>query len=207
MKIPRFYQASGMQEGSELELSAENHRHAIQVLRLKTGDALILFNAKGGEFGARIIEMQKRNSRVMLESYDPINRESPLSTILLLAMIKPDKMDFAIQKAVELGVGRIQPMLTNRSVINVKANRLEKKIQHWQGVIIAACEQSGRTSIPKIEEPLSLEKCLQSNLESYCIAMLPTSDRKLKALNCPDIDKGISLLIGPEGGLPMTKNN
>ncbi len=200
MKIARFYQTSEMQVDLELELSTENHRHAIQVLRLTAGEKLILFNGKGGEFRARIIEIDKRNSRVLLESYDSVNRESPLSTSLLLAMIKPDKMDFAIQKTVELGVSSIQPMVTKRSVINIKANRLDKKMQHWQGVIIAACEQSGRTIIPKIEQPLNIEQCLQSTQESHYIAMLPNTECKLKDLNNLDIDKGISLLIGPEGG-------
>ena len=198
MKISRFFQQSELQVGEELELSTSNHRHAVQVLRLKLDQPLILFNGKGGEYRAKLIYSDKRNSRVLLESFDSINRESPLSTTLALATIKPDKMDFAIQKAVELGVSIIQPLYTKRSVIKIKANRLDKKMQHWQGVIIAACEQSGRTAIPELREPLEFEKFLDSNSEEMCIAMLPG--------NHPTIDKleksleKLSLLVGPEGG-------
>ena len=200
MKTSRFYQATELQVGADLELSAENHRHAIQVLRLKLEEELIIFNGEGGEYTARVIEMEKRNSKVRIEAYDPVNRESSLSSTLVLAMIKPDKMDFAIQKAVELGVSNIQPMLTKRSVINIKANRLDKKMQHWQAVVIAACEQSGRTAIPQIAEPLSIEQCLQHYQASSCIAMLPTTDRKFKDLGTLKTDVGIALFIGPEGG-------
>jgi 16S rRNA (uracil1498-N3)-methyltransferase len=200
MRISRFYQASEILISNEFALSAENHRHAIQVLRLKVGDMLILFNGEGGEYNARVTTMEKRASSVIVESFNPVDRESPLITNLLLAMIKPDKMDFAIQKAVELGVSTIQPMLTKRSVINIKANRLEKKMQHWQGVLLAACEQSGRTRIPYLQEPLALEECLQRYQKSACIAMLPTTDSGFKELNGLNVDSGVSLLIGPEGG-------
>ena len=148
MKISRFYQKSQMQVGNELELSSANHRHAIQVLRLKLNEEMVPFNGEGGEYLARVISSDKRNSCVILDSFSTVNRESPLSTTLALATIKPDKMDFAIQKSVELGVSAIQPLYTKRSVIKIKKNRLDKKMQHWQGIIIAACEQSGRTKLP-----------------------------------------------------------
>ncbi len=201
MKISRFYQQSEMIIGNELELSTTNHRHAVQVLRLKLEQTLILFNGEGGEYHAKLIDSSKRSSRVILESFNPINRESHLSTTLVLAMIKPEKMDYAIQKSVELGVSSIQPIYTKRSVINIKANRLDKKMQHWRGIIIAACEQSGRTKLPELREPLKLESFLNSNIstnqETACIAMLPGNHPKIHELKNR---KSISLLIGPEGG-------
>ncbi len=197
MKVSRFYQNSDMKIGDDIDLSITNHRHAIQVLRLKLDQTLILFNGEGGEYLAKLVYLDKRNSRVVLESFDPTSRESHLSTTLALAMIKPDKMDFAIQKAVELGVSKIQPIYTKRSVIKIKANRLDKKMQHWQGVIIAACEQSGRTKIPELQEPLDFEKFLDSNLEARCIAMLPGNHPKINELKSRG---NLSLLIGPEGG-------
>ncbi len=198
MRIPRFYQEGEIRLNQDLELSATNHRHAIQVLRLKVGEDLILFNGNGGEFHAKVIVAEKRASKVLIESFDAVNRESPLKIILALALIKPDKMDFAIQKAVELGVSCIQPVVTKRSVINMKAKRLEKKMQHWQGIIIAACEQSGRTSLPQINQAISLEQYLKTETIP-CIAMLPGDHPQLinLDLNAP---KNISLLIGPEGG-------
>jgi 16S rRNA (uracil1498-N3)-methyltransferase len=202
MKISRFYQKTKMQVGDDLELSSSNHRHAIQVLRLNLGQTLIIFNGDGGEYYAKLVLADKRNSRVLIESFDSINRESPLISTLALATIKPEKMDFAIQKAVEMGISTIQPIYTKRSVIKIKANRLDKKMQHWQGVIIAACEQSGRTKIPEICEPMDikkyLDKNLDKNLETNCIAMLPGNHPKINKLE--KSMKTLSLLVGPEGG-------
>ncbi len=201
MKISRFYQQSEMKIGDELELSSTNHRHAVQVLRLKLEQTLILFNGKGGEYQAKLVDLNKRSSRVLIESFDPINRESPLSTTLVLAMIKPEKMDYAIQKSVELGVSIIQPIYTKRSVIKIKANRLDKKMQHWHGIIIAACEQSGRTKLPELREPLKIENFLDLNLSSdqeiTGIVMLPGNHPKIHELNSRE---NLSLFIGPEGG-------
>ena len=201
MKCSRFYQASNLRVGGELALSDINHRHAIQVLRLKLNDSLIIFNGDGGEYLARFISVEKRNSRIVLESFDSINRDSSLHSTLFLAMIKPDKMDFAIQKIVELGVTEIQPMYTKRSVIKIKANRLEKKMLHWQGVIIAACEQSGRTTIPIIREPKTIIECLSLQVSDNFFVMLPGNHGPITQLHTSKtpISK-ISLLIGPEGG-------
>ncbi len=198
MRIPRFYQSSPMAIGEELELSPENHRHAIQVLRLKAGQPLILFNGNNGEYLAKIVLADKRESKVLVESFDAINRESPLMISLILAMIKPDKMDFAIQKAVEIGVSAIQPIYTQRSVIKIKENRLDKKMMHWKGVIIAACEQSGRTAIPELFEPLALDTYLKDGQADICIAMLLGNHPKIRELK--GINNKFSLLIGPEGG-------
>lgn len=205
MKIPRFYQDEDIsqvfEEGGELGLSVKNHRHAIQVLRLKVEEKLIVFDGRGGEYLAHIKAFDKRKSSVQLESFEKISCESPLSTTLNLAMIKPDKMDFAIQKAVELGINTIQPIYCERSVIKIKSNRLQKKMEHWQGIIIAACEQSGRTKIPEIHEPLTLTDCLKKDSSSkLSIVMLPTAETRLKTLNALEKDQTVALYIGPEGG-------
>jgi len=109
-------------------------------------------------------------------------------------------MDFAIQKAVELGVTQIQPMLTQRSVIKIKSDRMQKKIEHWQAVMISACEQSGRTKLAEIETPLSLEKCIKKYQTDFCIGMLPNADKKLTELERDSNNQNIALFIGPEGG-------
>ena len=199
MKLSRFYQTSPMNIGEELELSPENHRHAVQVLRLKKAEPLIMFNGDGGEYYASLTLVDKRNSKALIESYDPVDRESPLNICLALAMIKPDKMDFAIQKATELGVHSIQPLYTQRSVIKIKANRLEKKMQHWRGIIIAACEQSGRTAIPSLSPPIELDMYLNES-KYHGITLLPGDHPKLSALKRPNLEKGVALYIGPEGG-------
>lgn len=200
MKLPRFYQQSDMQAGLELELSNENHRHAVQVLRLKLEQSLILFNGNGGEYIAKIIYSDRRKSRVLIKHFDPVDRESLLSITLALATIKPDKMDFAIQKSVELGVSAIQPVYTKRSVIKIKENRLDKKIQHWRGIIIAACEQSGRTAIPNLYKPMKFENFMEGCSSSICLAMLPGNHPTINKMNNIKEDQNLSLLVGPEGG-------
>lgn len=202
MKLSRFYQDSPLYVGETLELSAQNHRHAIQVLRLKKDEPVIFFNGKGGEYLARLNLVDKRHSNALIESYDPVDRESPIKISLAMALIKPDKMDFAIQKAVELGAHAIQPLYTKRSVVKIKLNRLEKKMQHWQGIIIAACEQSGRTAIPALLPPQTLETHLSnSKTAGYTgLALLPGNHPKLSDLETPELENGITLYIGPEGG-------
>lgn len=200
MRISRFYQDSVIQIGDELELSTTNHRHAIQVLRLKSGDKLTLFNGKGGEYSAKIVIADKRKSTVYIESFNEVSRESNLKITLAIANIKTDKMDFAIQKSVELGVNTIQPLYTKRSVIKIKANRLEKKMNHWQGIIIAACEQSGRTEIPLLNHPVNLDEFISENSNENCLAMLPTSSEAIYDLKIQSPVQAIALLIGPEGG-------
>ncbi len=199
MRIPRFYQAQPLQVGVSIDLSPENFRHAIQVMRLKPDSSIILFNGESGEFQATLTEVGKRSAKVEIHSFDAVSRESPLSTKLVLALIKPDKMDFAIQKSVELGVNAIQPLNTERSVIQIKANRLEKKMHHWGKVIISACEQSGRTKIPEILTPInSLQSYLQQPTTAMRIALLPTALTTLKGIALQE--NNVDLLIGPEGG-------
>jgi len=199
MKIPRFFQRQDFSIDRETELSPVNHRHAVQVLRLKVNDCLILFNGNGGEYVARLTEVNKRNSKVLIKSYDPVNRESELKITLVLALIKPEKMDFAIQKAVELGVFAIQPVYTRRSVIKIKPDRLEKKMHHWQGVINNACEQSARTAVPEIFSPLDLDIWMEKNPDPLNIAMLPGNHPRFADLTIAK-PESIALLIGPEGG-------
>ncbi len=200
MRIPRFYQDIDVELGQQQSLSKINHRHAVQVLRLKVDDELILFDGKGGEYLAKMSICNKRDSKVSLETFDDVSRESVLQSRLILATIKPDKMDFAIQKAVELGVTHIQPMISDRSVIKIKSDRLQKKMGHWQAIIVGACEQSGRTKIPILDEPLSLEQCLNKYKDDFCIGMLPTSTDSFQSLEKQNNEQTVSLIIGPEGG-------
>ena len=200
MKIPRFYQEIDVEVGQQQALSTINHRHAVQVLRLKVDEQLILFDGKSGEYSAKLSAISKRDSSAVLESFSDINRESSLRSTLILSTIKSDKMDFAIQKAVELGVTVIQPMLSQRSVIKIKADRLQKKMQHWQAIIVGACEQSGRTQMPNLEAPLSLEACLKAYKDDFCIGMLPTSNKKFSDLKPLGPEQSVALFIGPEGG-------
>ncbi len=198
MRIPRYFIDQELEVNQSLSLPEALHRHAIQVLRGKLGDLLILFNGQGGEYLATFSEVEKRKSTVSITSYDPIDRESLLDTRLVLALIKSDKFDFALQKAVEMGVSSIQPVIAARSVMNLKANRLDKKMQHWQGVIYSACEQSGRTRIPELLPTISFSEYLVADNGRMNLAMLPEATQYLSELATPT--QPISLLVGPEGG-------
>lgn len=199
MRIPRFYCPTSLAVAQTLSLPDEVFRHAIQVLRLHIDEPLILFNGEGGEYLAKLSEINKRSASVLIQSFDPSQRESPLELSLVQALIKPDKMDFALQKAVELGVRAFQPLITQRSVIRTDKEKLEKKLQHWQAVAISACEQSGRTRIPLIHPPQTLHHYLK-NLDSstsYCI-LAPDSSQDLRQFTVHT--SKLAALIGPEGG-------
>ncbi len=197
MKIPRFYTEQTLEVRKVIKLPKEIHRHAIQVLRLKAEAALILFNGQGGEYLCQICHIEKRQSQVKVIKFNDINRESTTFTTLALSLIKPEKMDYAIQKSVELGVNNIQPIISERSIIRIKANQIEKKILRWKNIIIAACEQSGRTAIPTIQAPISLETHISQAAKVQRIVMLPKAKHPLSELN---LENSIELFIGPEGG-------
>ncbi len=203
MRISRFYSDQPLSVNQTLELPTELFRHAIQVLRMKTGDLLIIFNGKGGEFLAELSDVSKRKATAEILSFDPVERESALQLTLAQSLIKPDKMDLSIQKCTELGVTTIQPIINQRSVVRMGRDKLDKKLSHWQAVAINACEQSGRTRIPAILPPLALDQWLET----------PETDNEIRLMlmpgNYPRINTlqdslsgnpHISLMIGPEGG-------
>lgn len=175
--------------------------HVSRVLRLRVGDALTVFDGRGGEHSAQLESIAKREVTVRLGTHSPIERESPLAVTLIQGLARGEKMDYIIQKATELGVARIIPVATARSVVQLDDDRGNRKRQHWRAVAAAACEQCGRNRLPEITEPCSLEQVWQSSA-------LPT----LRLLLSPRAQTGIAnaliprpvelaVLIGPEGGL------
>lgn len=198
MRIPRFYCPLPLSVSSTLELPEETFRHAIQVLRLNVGEALIVFNGQDQyDYNASIETISRRSATIRINSQTLVKSESPFPITLALAIIKPDKMDFALQKAVELGVTKIQPLLTERSVVRVIKDKQDKKLQHWEGILIAACEQSGRTQVPQLLPPLSLIEYLEKTSTADRIILSPTAKETLGKRPKPN---GIELIIGPEGG-------
>lgn len=199
MRIPRFYLPASLEVGTTLDLPAETFRHAIQVLRLSVGENLIVFNGNGGEYLARLASVSKRAASIYLEQFKALDVESPAQLSLVQAIIKPDKMDFALQKAVELGVASIQPLVTQRSVVRLGKDKAEKKVRHWQGVVIAACEQSGRTQLPKVHSPQNLNTWLQQPHAGTRLILAPGDYPSIQSL-AADLPQPLELLIGPEGG-------
>lgn len=174
-------------------------RHLAQVLRLGGGDELILFNGDGHDYQARIEAPARDGACIRVGAPSEPEPPPPLRVLLALGVSKGERMDFALQKAVELGVYAVQPLWTERSVVRLRDERLHKRIRHWQGVIVAACEQSGRRHLPELAEPLRLADWLG---RTPCGGLLldHRCDRPLTALPAPG-DGGVTLLVGPEGGL------
>ncbi len=203
MRIPRFYLAQPLLVNQTLELPTELFRHAIQVLRMKAGAPLIFFNDEGGEFLAELSDVSKRKATVSILSFDPVDRESSLHLTLVQSIIKPDKMDLTIQKCVELGISNIRPMISQRSVVRMGRDKLDKKLSHWQAIAINACEQSGRTRIPTILTPLAFDAWLEAPAEhnETRLMLMPGDYPRISTLQGSLPEKPhISLMIGPEGG-------
>jgi len=188
-----------LQPASDMELTGAVFHHAVRVLRLQPGDRLVLFDGSGREFDAELQVIQRHSARVRLDSGRACHRESPLSITLWQGISRGERMDYALQKAVELGVSTIVPVLAGRSQ-GGRGERLEKRLKHWQGVVIAACEQCGRTILPALLDPLNLAEALHKPPAGTRLLLDPTASAGLREYP-PPTDATLTLLIGPEGGL------
>jgi len=199
MRIPRIFVAETLALGQQMPLPDQAARHVNQVLRLSVGCSLIIFNGKGGEFAAKIVEVQKRQVLVSLDEYREVGAESPLRIHLGQAISRGERMDIALQKSVELGVTEITPLFTERCNVKLPADRLAKRMEHWQGVIESACEQCGRDRVPPLHAPLELDDWLQTS-QGAGMVLDPLAQQSLLALPL-DGAQPMRMLIGPEGGL------
>jgi 16S rRNA (uracil1498-N3)-methyltransferase len=197
----RFYNNSPLAINATAILSESAAAHAIKALRLSVGDNIMLFNGDGFDYSCTLIEVKKNAATAQVNGAQQIDSESPLSIKLLQGISSGDRMDFTIQKAVELGVKEIQPINTQRSVVKLNAERAEKRTEHWQNIAISACEQSGRAVVPKVLAPIALDKWLSQNPQSNDTRILlnPVGATRLAEITTPTAD--IQLLIGAEGGL------
>lgn len=198
MRLTRIFSEQPLTEGREVTLSATAAAHVGRVLRLATGDELTVFDGGGGEYWASIVECRGTVLRVRLGAQRAIERESPLKITLAQALARGERMDWLVQKATELGVAVIVPLITERSVVKLDARQAERRSEHWRGIIVAACEQSGRNRLPDVLVPQPLSEWLEAAHEGARILLDPTASSGLRAL-APD--RVVSLLIGPEGGL------
>lgn len=197
--IPRFFCSQPMQVGATVDLPLEVAHHALRVLRLRQGAAIVLFDGTGGEYRASLLD-EGRRARACVEAFDPIERESPLAVTLAQALPSGDKMDWIIEKAVELGVSAIVPLLAERSVVRLAGERAAKRVAHLNAVARAACEQCGRNRVPAVEAIVSLGAFLATAVADGVqrLVLSPGGTRNLAALAQPA--HGIVLLAGPEGG-------
>lgn len=199
MNSPRFYCREALSPGAHVELPEPVARHAVRVLRLPPGAPMVLFDGRGGEYPAHIERIERDRVYAELAEWRDIERESQLNITLVQALQAGDKMDFTIQKAVELGVRDIVPVESRRSVLRLAGERAGKRVAHWQGVVASACEQCGRNQVPLVAPLEKLENWL-ARPSNGCLRLMlaPDADQILASIQPAG---AIQLLIGSEGGL------
>ncbi len=203
MRIPRIYVPVNLSEekSSELILDTEASNHILQVLRLKIGAPLILFNGQGGEFSAEIVSVQNKKVIVKIIQFQEGIRESPLAIHLLQGISRGEKMDFTIQKAVELGVTTITPLFTEYCNVKLDDARLTNRLLHWQKVAVNAAEQSGRCFVPKIFSACKINDSVSSlSFSGMRLLLDHRAEITLKDLKIEKNENKMILLVGPEGG-------
>jgi 16S rRNA (uracil1498-N3)-methyltransferase len=201
MRLIRIHVAAPLAPGAVIELRGQAALHVSRVLRLATGDAITLFNGDGSDYSSRIKELWKDSVTVLVQDLAPARTESPLGLVLVQGIARGERMDLIVQKATELGVAAIQPVATSRSVVRLDADTRAKKLAHWQRVVVAACEQSGRAILPVIAHPIAFAAWLQQppGAGTCRIQLEPDADASLVAAAAGA--RRIELLVGPEGGL------
>lgn len=198
--MTRFYQPISFEINMEYSLNETNSHHAAHVLRMKVGDQLVLFNGSEDEYVAVITGITKKIVRIQIVTVVPAKTESSLDLSLAQGIARGEKMDWIVQKATELGVKKIYPLLTQHTTMRIQQERLEKRMAHWQAIAISACEQSGRTRVPSIHLPMTLPEWLDQISADRIYIFSPEAKEKLSP-NLPVDCHRIALLIGPEGGL------
>lgn len=198
MAVPRIHVDAALVSGVELALPEGAARHVAAVLRLRQDAALTLFDGRGSEAAAELVEVTRKRVVARIVTVTAGRGESPLKVHLGQAISKGDRMDYAIQKAVELGVASVTPLYTEHGDVRLKGEREAKKLAHWQGVAVSACEQCGRATLPTIHSPQPLAEWLAGRAEALRLVLHPATESAWR--DARDITSA-ALLIGPEGGL------
>jgi len=199
MRVPRIYEPGPLSSHALLDLSEDGANHIGRVLRMQAGQELVLFDGRGGQYPATIQAVGKKQVTVQLAELDPVEVESPLAIHFGQVISRGDKMEFTIQKSVELGVTVITPLFSERCGVKLSGERLDKKLEQWQKIAISACEQCGRNRIPEIRPALELAAWLAEPTAELKLNLHPRAPYSINTL--PEPSHGIRLLIGPEGGL------
>lgn len=200
MRLTRCHVDAALAPGAKLVLPDSAAAHLVRVLRLREGDACVLFNGDGKDHAARIASAGKREVVVEILSAAPVDNESPLRITLVQGIARGEKMDLILQKATELGVAAIVPVLAERTEVKLDAERTGKRMEHWRNVIVSACEQSGRARLPELAPPAALGDAGKAITdESVKLTLDPEGESTLATLTAP-ASQSIAIAIGPEGG-------
>lgn len=204
MRNPRIYQAQAFEVGQTQALNDDAFGHIVRVLRLKNGDEITLFNGVAEQAGyfeyqAKLVNVGKKSADVEVIAKELVANESSLNIHLAQGISRGDRMDFTLQKSVELGVNTITPIFTERCGVKLSGERLEKKHQQWQKIVNSACEQSGRCAVPIVAAPIYLDDWLQQESTALKLNLHPRAEHSIMSL--PIENQRVRLLIGPEGGL------
>ena len=197
-RVARFYTEGALRAGGVSLLPEDTAHHAVHVLRLRPGDEVVLFNGRGGEYAGRIAAADRLRVSVDVLEHRRVERESPLAVTLVQGVSAGEKMDFTVQKATELGVAALQPVIAARSVGRLAGERAELKRAHWRRVAIAACEQCGRNRVPEVLPVLALAQfCGAAASEGARLLLSPLAQLGLRAAR---LDGAVTLAAGPEAG-------
>ncbi|MCG9728319.1 16S rRNA (uracil(1498)-N(3))-methyltransferase [Shewanella sp. Isolate13] len=199
MRVPRIYQESSLAIGQSVALDDEAAGHVGRVLRMSAGEQVSLFNGDGNDYLAEIVSASKKNVEVKVLTCEANDSESPLNLHLGQVISRGDRMDFTIQKSVELGVNTITPLFSERCGVKLSGERLEKKIQQWQKIVISACEQSGRSVVPVVRPAMQLADWCAEASDAVKLNLHPRASHGVNGLTLPN--NRVRLVIGPEGGL------
>lgn len=200
MRLTRVHVVDPLIPGRRHTIEGDAANHIARVLRLEPGNPLTVFDGRGGEYAARIESFRKGAVIIEVHERSTSTRESPLSLTLAQGVSRGERMDWVVQKATELGATRIIPILTERTVVKLDVKQSARKLAHWQGIAVAACEQSGRDQLPDIVVPLDLHDFLHA-VDPLATRLLlsPTGTQRVNDLKAPE--RKVVVLIGPEGGL------
>jgi 16S rRNA (uracil1498-N3)-methyltransferase len=200
MRLNRIHTPGALATGNEIALPPAGAYHIARVLRMREGAPLAVFNGEGLEFQAEIVRVDDGSVYVRVGAQVPVTTESPLRITLIQGVSRSERMDWTLQKATELGVVAIAPVLTSRSVVRLEEKQAAKKQQHWLGIVSAACEQCGRARIPQVQQPSTLRTYLANvRKEGLRLVLSPSAPGSLAGLTT--LPNKVELLIGPEGGL------
>jgi 16S rRNA (uracil1498-N3)-methyltransferase len=206
MRLTRVFVDDDLAVGQRLRIEGSAGNHIVRVLRSRVGDELTLFNGRGGEYSAAIDEIRRDTVQVSVRAHRDEERESAFDLTLAQGISRGERMDWVVQKATELGVKRIVPVFTERSVVHLDERQAAKKVQHWRGIAISACEQCGRNVVPEITVPVALYGLLEAQASTGVSLLLsPTAAQRMADI--AGNPQGATVLIGPEGGLAQVEHD